>query len=210
MRRAKIVPLSPTGFPREQDLMFPFPQTITNTKTPDKEHKKKAAKHRHTPEQTQPSTTRPETTTAVSPPPPPPQSSELMLNGHGGDLNMAGVEDERDNTGVREVCSPPLPLPPTPEPSLQQQFQAIPGIKSPPPPSPPTLTPSHQGQEQQDRKEIVEDSTQSNLDNVNGDKETQKIRYYIIPSPAPSSTEKEAVTKVAPDTQGIKNRINLK
>ena len=209
MRRAKIVPLSPTGFPREQDLMFPFPQTKTNSETPDKEHKKKA-KHRHTPEQTQPSLTKSESTKAVSPPPPPPQSSELMLNGHRGELNKAGVEDERDNTGVREVCSPPLPLPPTPEPSLQQQFQAIPGIKSPPPPSPPTLPPPHQGQEQQHRKEIVEDSTQTNLENVNGDKETQKIRYYIIPSPAPSSTEKEAITKVAPDGQGIKNKIVLK
>ena len=206
MRRAKIVPLSPTGFPREQDLMFPFPQTNSNAKTPDKEHRKKA-KHRHTPEETQPSTTKPETKTPFSPPPPPLKSSELMLNGHGGDPNWAGVEDGQDDTGVREVCSPPLPLPPTPEPSLQQQFQAIPGIKSPPPPSPPTFLSSHQGQEQQDRKEVVEDSTQTNLDNVNGDKETQKIRYYIIPSPAPSSTEKEAVTKGAPDTKGIKNRI---
>ena len=205
MRRAKIVPLSPTGFPREQDLMFPFPQTDANTKTPDKEHKKKA-KLRHTPEQNQPTTTKPETKTAVSPSPPPPQPSEIMSNGHGGE----DVEDQRDNTGVREACSPPLPLPPTPEPSLQQQFQAIPGIKSPPPPSPPTFPPSHQVQEQQDRKEIIEESTQANLDNVNGDKETQKIRYYIIPSPAPSSTEKEAITNVAPDTQGIKNIIVLK
>ena len=209
MRRAKIVPLSPTGFPREQDLMFPFPQTKTDIKTPDKEHKKKAERS-HTPGQTQPSATKPETKTAVSPPPPPPQSSAIMLNGHGNGLNRPDVEDERDNTGVREVCSPPLPLPPTPEPSLQQQFQAIPAIKSPPPPSPPTLPPPHQGQEQQDRKEIVEDSTQSNLDNVNGDKETQKIRYYIIPSPAPSAIEKEAITKVAPDGQGIKNKIVLK
>ena len=156
MRRAKIVPLSPTGFPREQDLMFPFPQTDANTKTPDKEHKKKA-KLRHTPEQNQPTTTKPETKTAVSPPPPPPQPSELILNGHGGDLNRAGVEDDRDNTRVREVCSPPLPLPPTPEPSLQQQVEAIPGIRSPPPPPPPIFPPSHQGQEQQDRKEIVEE-----------------------------------------------------
>ena len=215
MRRAKIVPLSPTGFPREQDLMFPFPQPKSNPVSPEKEIKNRTkAKYRHPQDQAQHSGMEHQTTMIASPPPPPPPSHQTMLNGHSGDkdLKRENGEDERDNARTRDVCSPPLPLPPTPEPSIPSIPSHQAGIKSPPPPSPPTFSPSQctPNQEEHDRKSISEDATKTNLDGVKSDNDAQKIRYYIIPSPAPSSIPQEAAPKETPNTKGNKIRFILK
>ena len=181
MRRSKIVPASPTGFPREQDLMFPFPQT-------DKQEKERSISPRKKPSPpVKKSRTETDHSATITPPPPPLPTSPPLLNGHShnGDTIRNGHNQQN---GLREVISPPLPLPPTPEPASSGQLT---GIKSPPPPSPPMQL----GRDEDSEVEKV--TTKASSDKIlNNEKEEQKVRYFIIPSPGPSSTPMKEASPV--------------
>ena len=169
MRRSKIVPASPTGFSREQDFTSPFPQAkqpkeqkISNSKI------KSIIKKSHQED---------DSTVSITSPPAHLPSSTPMLNGHhsqNGDHAMNGVDQ------IPEMYSPPLPLPPTPEPLCQVQTT---GVKSPPPPTPPleiAVNTQVQNQTVEPTGEIVTESSKE-------EKNAQKVQYYIIPSPVPLS-----------------------
>ena len=183
MRRSRIVPASPTGFPREQDLMFPFPQ--------NGQQEKETPKKKPSPS---PSVKKPRTETdhpsMISPPPPPLPSSSNLTNGHSHhEDSITNGHDPRN--GIREIVSPPLPLPPTPEPASNVP-QA--DIKSPPPPSPPM--PIDQDIDAEVERTTRKNTRDTKVNNGDEEKEEQKVRYYIIPSPGPSSTPKKEASPV--------------
>ena len=186
MRRSRIVPSSPTGFPREQDLMFPFPQEKESSKdsklTPVKDVQR-PSKDDH----------------AIRTPPPSP-----MMNGHNGGNEHVftnGRNDDQDE--IPETTSPPLPLPPTPEPSSHLLPSSVNGVKSPPPPSPPIP-----GEQNAQRQSTESNSETNSIKEAKEDKEQQKVRYYIIPSPAPSSPKQEKENS-PPQTKGSEKNIEM-
>ena len=191
MRRSKIVPASPTGFPREQDLMFPFPQKEEKESTKnDKNTRAKDVLRQTIDDHTMPTT--------ITPPP--------LLNGHntqnGANIITNGcLNDDKDE--IPETTSPPLPLPPTPEPSSQVLPSTVNGVKSPPPPSPPI--PLMQTGEQSTHRQFEEPI--HSVKESKEDKEEQKVRYYIIPSPAPSSPRQQKEVS-PPQRKGINIEIS--
>ena len=186
MRRSKIVPASPTGFPREQDLMFPFPQNGQEENTTSKTSKKKPS--------SSPSVKQPRTETdhsaVITPPPPPLPSTANMINGHSqnGDAITNG---HGQRNGTREIVSPPLPLPPTPEPASNIPLY---NVKSPPPPSPPI--PNDQEIDAEVEQATEKNGGDNKISDENEEKEAQKVRYFIIPSPGPSGTPKKESSPV--------------